>query len=128
MTSPGELTGNNILTYDSIVSNSLCEIDLLMGNTLPIHYFYNLCGTEYNIAYASANVTAKNLPAACNQFVEGDNFIWQEVSGVHDLKVWYLDFYYLASVCGPHVPCQAAQFFAGAFHFRCNKHCQNMHQ
>ena len=117
MTSPGELTGNNILTYDSIVSNSLCEIDLLMGNTLPIHYFYNLCGTEYNIAYASANVAAKNLPAACDQFVEGVNFVWQEVSGVHDFKVWYLDFYYLASVCGPHVPCQAAQFFRGSLPF-----------
>lgn len=90
---------------------------MLMGNTLPIHYFYNLCGTVYNIAYASANVTAKNLPAACDQFVEGDNFIWQEVSSVHDFKVWYLDFYYLASVCGPHVPCQAAQFFRGSLPF-----------
>ena len=88
-----------------------------MGNTLPIHYFYNLCGTEYNIAYASANVAAKNLPAACDQFVEEDNFIWQEVSSVHDFKVWYLDFYYLASVCGPHVPCQAAQFFRGSLPF-----------
>ena len=72
--------------------------DLLKDNTLPIHYFYNLCGTEDNIAYASASAAAKNLPDICDQFVEGKNFTWQEVSGVHDFKVWYLGFYNFAQI------------------------------
>lgn len=72
--------------------------ELLKDNTLPIRYFYNLCGTEDNIAYASASAAAKNLPAVCDQFVDGENFMWQEKKGVHDFNIWYLGFYNFAQL------------------------------
>ena len=72
--------------------------ELLKDNTLPIHYFYNLCGTEDNIAYASASAAAKSLPTVCDQFADGENFMWQEIKGVHDFKVWYLGFYNFAQL------------------------------
>ena len=72
--------------------------ELLKENTLPIHYFYNLCGTEDNIAYASASAAAKNLPAVCDQFVDGENFMWQEKKGIHDFNIWYLGFYNFAQL------------------------------
>lgn len=72
--------------------------EILKGNTLPIHYFYNLCGTEDNIAYASASAAAKNLPDVCDQFVDGENFMWQEKKGIHDFNIWYLGFYNFAQL------------------------------
>ncbi|MBQ2101004.1 MAG: hypothetical protein II477_08035, partial [Lachnospiraceae bacterium] len=35
--------------------------DILKDNTLPIHYFYNICGTEDGIAYGAASAAAKNI-------------------------------------------------------------------
>lgn len=72
--------------------------EILKDNTLPIHYFYNICGTEDVIAYASASAAAKNLPAACDQFVAGENFTWQELPGQHDFNIWYLGFYNFAQI------------------------------
>ena len=63
-----------------------------------IHYFYNVCGTEDGIAYASSSNAAKNLPAVCDRFVDGENFMWQELPGAHDFKIWYLGFYNFAQV------------------------------
>ncbi|MBR5422227.1 MAG: hypothetical protein IK115_13870 [Lachnospiraceae bacterium] len=70
----------------------------LQGNTYPIRYFYNICGTEDNIAYQSAAAAAKELPAVCDQFVDGENFMWQERSGGHDFNIWYLGFYNFAQL------------------------------
>ncbi len=72
--------------------------ELLKDNTLPIHYFYNICGTEDNIAYNSSSTAAKNLPAVCDQFRDGKNFMWQELPGAHDFKIWYLGFYNFAQI------------------------------
>lgn len=72
--------------------------EILKDNTLPIHYFYNICGTEDNIAYASASAAAKSLPTVCDQFVDGENFMWQELKGVHDFQIWYLGFYNFAQL------------------------------
>lgn len=72
--------------------------ELLKDNTLPIHYFYNICGTEDNIAYNSSSTAAKNLPAVCDQFRDGENFMWQELPGAHDFKIWYLGFYNFAQI------------------------------
>lgn len=72
--------------------------EILKDNTLPIHYFYNICGTEDGIAYASASAAAKNLPAVCDQFVAGENFLWQELPGQHDFNIWYLGFYNFAQL------------------------------
>lgn len=71
---------------------------LLEGNELPILYFYNICGTEDNVAYAAASAAAKNLPEVCPQFVDGENFMWQELPGVHDFNIWYLGFYNFAQL------------------------------
>jgi len=72
--------------------------EILKDNTYPIHYFYNICGTEDGVAYASASAAAKNLPAVCDQFVDGENFTWMDVKGVHDFNVWYLGFYNFAQL------------------------------
>lgn len=72
--------------------------DRLSENTLPIHYFYNICGTSDNIAYASASAAAKSLPLVCDQFTDGENFMWQELPGGHDFNIWYLGFYNFAQL------------------------------
>ena len=72
--------------------------DILSDNTLPIHYFYNICGLQYNIAYAAASSAAKNLPEICSQFIDGENFMWQELPGQHDFNIWYLGFYNFAQL------------------------------
>ncbi|MBO4391170.1 MAG: hypothetical protein J5825_09975 [Lachnospiraceae bacterium] len=72
--------------------------ELLKDNTYPIHYFYNICGTEDGTAYASASAAAKNLPDVCDQFVDGENFMWQEKPGYHDFNIWYLGFYNFAQI------------------------------
>lgn len=72
--------------------------EILKDNTLPIHYFYNICGTDDGIAYASSSTAAKNLPAVCDQFVDGENFMWQELPGGHDFNIWYLGFYNFAQL------------------------------
>ncbi len=72
--------------------------EILKDNTLPIHYFYNICGTEDNVAYWAASAAAKNLPAVCDQFIAGENFTWQELPGNHDFNIWYLGFYNFAQI------------------------------
>lgn len=61
-------------------------------------YFYNICGTEDNIAYASASSAAKNLPVFCEKAETDVNFTWQEKSGGHDFGIWYLGFYNFAKI------------------------------
>lgn len=70
----------------------------LADNTLPIDYFYNICGTNDNIAYASASAAAKALPALSDQFTDGENYMWQELPGGHDFNIWYLGFYNFAQL------------------------------
>ena len=72
--------------------------EILKDNTLPIHYFYNICGTEDGVAYSAASTAAKNLPSTCDQFVAGENFMWQELPGAHDFNIWYLGFYNFAQI------------------------------
>lgn len=72
--------------------------ELLEDNPYEIYYFYNICGTEDNIAYASASAAAKNLPEVCGQFDARKNFMWQELSGAHDFRIWYLGFYNFAQL------------------------------
>ena len=55
--------------------------------------FYNICGLQDGTAYSSASAAAKNLPSVCNQFVDGQNFVWQERSGGHDFNIWNLGLY-----------------------------------
>ncbi len=71
---------------------------ILEGNEYPIHYFYNICGLQDRTAYASASAAAKTLPSLCDQFVDGENYMWQELDGGHDFRIWYLGFYNFAQL------------------------------
>lgn len=71
---------------------------LLKDSPYEIAYFYNICGTEDEIAYDSAAAAAKNLPEVCDKFRDGENFEWQELSGAHDFNIWYLGFYNFAQI------------------------------
>ncbi len=63
-----------------------------------IRYFYNICGTQDNIAYQSASAAAKDLPQLSERFQNGENYVWQELKGGHDFGIWYLGFYNFAQV------------------------------
>ena len=66
---------------------------LLEDSEYPIYYFYNICGGSDNVALSAHTAAAKTLPDVCDKFVAGENFMWQEVPGVHNFDVWYLGFY-----------------------------------
>lgn len=80
--------------------------EILKDNTYDIYYFYNICGTEDNIAYASASTAAKKLPEVCGQFDPEKNFTWQELNGGHDFDIWYLGFYNFAQIAFRSTPPQ----------------------
>lgn len=61
-----------------------------------IKFFYNICGTGDTIAYQSASTAAKGLPQLSDRFQDGENYMWQELSGGHDFNIWYLGFYNFA--------------------------------
>jgi len=61
-----------------------------------IKYLYNICGTNDTIAYQSASAAAKNLPQLSDRFQDGENYMWQELAGGHDFRIWYLGFYNFA--------------------------------
>ena len=63
-----------------------------------IHYFYNICGTDDGIAYDSAKNAVEGLTEQTDRLTEGENFMWQEVSGGHDFNVWYVGFYNFAQL------------------------------
>lgn len=71
---------------------------LLKDSPYEIAYFYNICGTEDEIAYDSAAAAAKNLPEVCDKFRDSENFEWKELSGAHDFNIWYLGFYNFAQI------------------------------
>ena len=78
--------------------NSSKVASLIKDSEYDIDFFYNICGTEDNIAYASSSGAAKSLPAFSEKFTDGENFIWQEKSGGHDFSIWYLGFYNFARI------------------------------
>lgn len=69
---------------------------LIGSQEYDIDYFYNICGTEDNIAYASASKAAQNLPTFSDKLVDGENFMWQERTGAHDFTIWNLGFFNFA--------------------------------
>lgn len=68
------------------------------GSKYPVNYFYNICGLEDNIAYASHENAAKKIPELLPDFVEGENYTWKDVHGAHSFDVWYLGFYEFARI------------------------------
>ena len=71
---------------------------ILEDTPYTVDYFYNICGMEDEIAYDSAAAAAKNLPDLCDKLTEPDNFIWQELKGMHDFHIWYLGFFNFAQI------------------------------
>lgn len=71
---------------------------ILEGNEYPIYYFYNICGLQDRTAYSSHSAAAKTLSSVCDQFVDGENYMWQELDGQHDFRIWYLGFYNFAQL------------------------------
>ena len=65
---------------------------------LSIRYFYNLCGTQDSIAYASASAAAKTKPA--DSRLTEENWCWQERSGEHNFKIWDLGLYNFLKLLG----------------------------
>ncbi|MBR6186520.1 MAG: hypothetical protein IKQ41_09700 [Clostridia bacterium] len=65
----------------------------------PVRWFYNICGTEDNIALASASAAMERLDEMTDQLDES-NYIVQLVPGGHDFGVWYLGFYNFARLFG----------------------------
>lgn len=61
-----------------------------------IHYFYNICGLSDGIAIAAHRNATSGLCDLTDRLTDGENFMWQEVQGVHDFHVWYLGFYNFA--------------------------------
>ena len=66
----------------------------------PIHFFYNICGTEDSIAYASHANAAKTIPLLSKSLKDGENFQWYETSGGHDFGIWNLGFYHFSRIFG----------------------------
>ena len=62
---------------------------------LPVRMFYSICGTEDNVALASAKKAVDGL-GDMTEALNGDNFAVQYVPGGHDFTVWYLGFYNFA--------------------------------
>lgn len=81
-------TSYNATKIASVVDDSEYKVD----------FFYNICGTNDNTAYASASAAAKNLPLFSNSFVTDENFMWMEKGGGHDFNIWYLGFYNFALI------------------------------
>ena len=65
---------------------------------LKISCLYNICGLEDNVAYESASKSVKDLPKVCPAFTDGKNYIWREIHGGHDFRIWYLGFYQVAKI------------------------------
>ena len=63
-----------------------------------VHYFYNICGIQDRVAYSAAAAAAKTIPALSEKLVDGENYMWQELPGQHDFKIWYLGFYNFAQL------------------------------
>ena len=80
-------------------SYNAAKINTIVGESeYKVDFFYNICGVNDNIAYASSSAAAKNLPSYGDLFVENENFMWQEKSGGHDFNIWYLGFYNFAQI------------------------------
>lgn len=76
----------------SVVAEKIATFD----EKYDIKYFYNICGLSDGTALASAKAAVNGLDALTDRITEGENFMWHEVSGAHDYKVWSLGLYNFA--------------------------------
>ena len=78
----------------SVVAEKIATFD----EKYDIKYFYNICGLSDGTALASAKAAVNGLDALTDRITEGENFMWHEVAGAHDYKVWSLGFYNFAQM------------------------------
>lgn len=83
-------------------NNATKTASLMEDCEYPVYYFYNICGLQDRTAYQSASAAAKTLPALSDKFVDGENFMWQEMDGGHDFHIWYQGFYNFAQIAFRH--------------------------
>ena len=63
-----------------------------------IHYFYNICGWGDGTAISSHRNATRGICDLTDRLTDGENYMWHEVVGAHDFKVWYLGFYNFAQL------------------------------
>ena len=78
---------------------SVIASELQKEEGLSIRFFYSICGTEDNTAYASASQAAKDLPAYSDRFTE-ENWLWQECPGYHNFEIWNLGLFNFLRILG----------------------------
>ena len=83
-------TSNEAATTKSILEEKFADYD--------VNYFYNICGTEDDIALDSATNAVKDLDKICDKFVAGENFAWVTQPGVHGFDIWYPGFEAFAKI------------------------------
>lgn len=66
---------------------------IIDASEYEIDYFYNICGLQDNIAYASHSAAAKTVDKLSEKLTEDKNFTWAEKSGAHDFNIWNLGFF-----------------------------------
>ncbi len=80
-------------SYDS------AKVAKIVGESeYKVDFFYNICGSNDKTAYWSASAAAKNLAEISDIFVDGENFLWQELPGGHDFYIWNIGFYNFAQI------------------------------
>ena len=80
-------------SYDS------AKVAKIVGESeYKVDFFYNICGVNDKTAYWSASAAAKNLADISDLFVDGENFLWQEMPGGHDFYIWNIGFYNFAQI------------------------------
>ncbi len=80
-------------SYDS------AKVAKIVGESeYKVDFFYNMCGVNDKTAYWSASAAAKNLADISDIFVDGENFLWQEMPGGHDFYIWNIAFYNFAQI------------------------------
>jgi len=78
----------------SVVNEKISAFD----DKYDIKYFYNICGLSDGTALASAKAAVNGLDAMTDKLTDGENFMWHEVPGAHDYKVWSLGLYNFAQL------------------------------
>lgn len=77
-----------------VVAEKIAEFD----EKYDINYFYNICGLSDGTALASAKAAINGLDDLTDRITDGENFMWHEVPGGHDHKVWHLGLYNFAQM------------------------------
>lgn len=82
----------------SYTADVVAEKIAAFDDKYDIKYFYNICGLSDGTALASARAAVNGLDGLSDKITDGENFMWHEVPGAHDYKVWHLGLYNFAQL------------------------------